>query len=183
MPIPIKPVELVRYRWSLEGPLGSAAEIPAPFTLRAAEAADYEDALRVVQASYNLDHEWSGAARHVDEFVLPGVKKAFDGEAHALFVQHGSRVIAASVFDPEPEDGIHLITGPCVFIEYRNRGIGGTLLGATLEALRVLGVKDICGQTRPGGPTAKFLCPKFGGQLIPTASIVAAKQPDEAAAA
>jgi GNAT superfamily N-acetyltransferase len=183
MPIPTKPVELIRFRWSLDSPLGPAAEIPEPFTLRPADAAEHEDALRVVQASYNLDHEWSGAARHVDEFVLPNVKKAFDGEAYALFVQHGSRVIAASVYHPEPEDGIHLISGPCVLIEYRNRGIGGALLGATLETLRSLGIKEVYGQTRPGGPTAKFLGPKFGGQAINPAAVVAAKPPAEAAAA
>ena len=68
--------------------------------------------------------------------------------------------------DPEPADGIHLVTGSCVLIEYRNRGIGGALLHATLEALRTRGLTEAVGLARPGTPSAKFFCSKFGGQQL-----------------
>ena len=61
---------------------------------------------------------------------------------------------------------MHLVSGPCVLIEYRSRGIGGSLLGATLEALRARGLSEALGRTRPNGPSAKFLCRKFGGQPL-----------------
>jgi GNAT superfamily N-acetyltransferase len=166
MPIPSKPTSLVRYRWNLAELTPSEASMPGPYTLRAAGEQEMEDALRVIQASYNLDPEWSGCAKYIDETVLPGVRKAFEGEATCLFLLHGNRVIAASAYHPEPENGIHLVSGPCVLIEYRNRGIGGALLHATLEALRSHGAKEAIGQVRPGTPSAKFLCSKFGGQLI-----------------
>ena len=53
-----------------------------------------------------------------------------------------------------------------MLIEYRNRGIGGSLLGATLDALRARGLNEALGRTRPNGPSAKFLCRKFGGQAV-----------------
>ncbi|MGA0849364.1 MAG: GNAT family N-acetyltransferase [Chthoniobacterales bacterium] len=166
MPIPSKPVTLVRFRWKLADLTPGSVPIPKPFVLRQAGEEELEDALRVVQASYNLDPEWSGCAKHIDEVVLPGVRKVFGQDPTCLFLQHGNRVIAASAFNPEPENGIHLVTGPCVFIEYRNRGIGGALLHATLEALRERGATEACGQARPGTPSAKFLCSKFGGQPL-----------------
>jgi hypothetical protein len=168
MPIPSKPITLTRFRWKLADAPLATEELPQPYVLRAADKPELEDALRVIQASYNLDHEWSGCGKHVEEVVLPGVIKAFEDEAYGLFVQHGNRVIAASIYQPQPEDGIHLVTGPCVLIEYRNRGIGGALLSATLQALKVHGVTEAVGQTRPFTPSAKFLCTKFGGEVVPT---------------
>ena len=168
MPIPSKPITLTRFRWKLADAALAAEDLPQPYTLRAADKQELEDALGVVQASYNLDPEWSGAAKHIEEVVLPGVKKAFEDEAYGLFVQHGNRVVAASIYQPQPEDGIHLVTGPCVLIEYRNRGIGGALLAATLQALKSHGVTEAVGQTRPFTPSAKFLCTKFGGEPVQT---------------
>lgn len=166
MPIPSKPVTLARFRWKLADLKPGECPVPKPFVLREAGEQELDDALRVVQASYNLDPEWSGCAKHVNDGVIPGVKRVFAGTPTCLFLQHGNRVIAASVYDSEPEDGIHLVTGPCVLIEYRNRGIGGALLHATLEALRERGVTEAFGQTRPGTPSAKFLCSKYGGQQV-----------------
>lgn len=172
MPIPSKPVTLAQFRWNLSDLVPGSVPMPGPYTLRPAGEQELEDALRVVQASYNLDPEWSGCAKHIDEVVLPGVRKAFSDEATCLFLLHGNRVIAASAYDPNPADGVHLITGPCVLIEYRSRGIGGALLHATLEALRARGLQEAVGQTRPGTPSAKFLCSKFGGK--PAGAVVTA---------
>jgi GNAT superfamily N-acetyltransferase len=122
-----------------------------------------------VQASYNLDPEWSGCSAHITATVLPGSIKTLAKEPTCLFVQHGNRVIAASIYDPEPEPGgVHLVTGPCVLIEYRNRGIGGALLGATLEALRERGISEVIGHTRPKSASARYLCTKFGGKEAAT---------------
>ena len=166
MPIPSKPTALIRFRWDLAGLKPGEVAMPGPYTLREAGEQEMEDALRVVQASYNLDPEWSGCAKHIDDVVLPGVRRVFEKEATCLFLLHGNRVIAASAYDPEPEDGIHLVSGPCVFIEYRSRGIGGAMLHATLEALRARGATEAVGQVRPGTPSSKYLCTKFGGQQV-----------------
>lgn len=167
MPIPSKPVQLAEFRWNLTSLSNPVAEIPKPFTLRTAGEQEAEDALRVLEASYDLDPEWSGCDKYVEQTVITGAKRAFAGEGECLFVLHGNRVIAASVYNPEPGEGdVHLVSGPCVLIEYRSRGIGGSLLGATLEALRARGLSEAIGRTRPNGPSAKFLCSKFGGQPV-----------------
>ena len=165
MPIPSKPVQLAEFRWNLTSLPTPIAEIAKPFTLRTAGDQETEDALRVLEASYDLDPEWSGCDKYVEQTVIPGAKRALAGQGECLFVLHGNRVIAASVYNPEPGEGdVHLVSGPCVLIEYRSRGIGGSLLGATLEALRARGLSEAIGRTRPNGPSAKFLCSKFGGQ-------------------
>lgn len=168
MSIPSKPVTLVRFSWKLPVSSPDAADIPAPFKLRQADKQELDDALKVIQSSYNLDPEWSGGGRHLRDQVLPGVHRSFEESPHCLFVQHGNRVIAASAYDPDPADGIHLVSGPCVFLEYRNRGIGAALLRATLEALHTFGLKEASGQTRPNSPAAKFLLTKFGGVAVAT---------------
>lgn len=168
MPIPSKPITLSHFRWKLADASFTAEELPQPYILRSADQQDMEDATRLVQAAYSLDPEWSGCGKHVEEVVLPGVFRSFAEEAYGLFVQHGNRVIAASIYHPDPEDGVHLVTGPCVLIEYRNRGIGGALLAATLQALKEAGLTEAIGRTRPFTPSAKFLCTKFGGQQIET---------------
>jgi hypothetical protein len=102
-----------------------------------------DDALRVLKASYDLDPEWSGCDKYVEQSVIAGAKRALAAGGECLFVLHGNRVIAASVYHPEPAAGdMHLVSGPCVLIEYRSRGIGGSLLGATLEALRARGLSE-----------------------------------------
>lgn len=167
MSIPSRPVALVRFSWDLKQLPPGAGEVSKPFILRTAGEQEADEALAIVQASYNLDPEWSGCALHIKGTVLPRVMKALAKEPTCLFVQHGNRVIAASVFDCEPgPDEVHLISGPCVLTEYRNRGIGGALLGATLDALRARGAAEALGQTRPNSPSAKYLCPKFGGQQV-----------------
>jgi hypothetical protein len=165
MPIETKPVALTRFVWALKDLPSDAGQIPAPFVLRTAGEQEVDEAVAIVRSSYNLDPEWSGCAMHIKGTVLPAVMKALAKEPTCLFVQHGNRVIAASVFDCEPEtEGVHLVSGPCVLIEYRNRGIGGALLGATLDALRGRGLTEVTGHTRPSGPSSKYLATKYGGR-------------------
>ena len=167
MAIETRPVALTRFSWTLKDLPADASEIAAPFVLRTAGDQEVDEAVAIVQSSYNLDPEWSGCALHIKGTVLPLVVKTLAKEPTCLFVQHGNRVIGASVFDCEPEEGgVHLISGPCVLIEYRNRGIGGALLAATLDALRGRGVTQAFGQTRPNSPSAKYLCSKFGGRAV-----------------
>lgn len=173
MSIQSRPVALESFQWNLKEVPASPEEMFAPFVLRAAAEQESDEAVAIVQASYNLDPEWSGCALYVKGTVLPGVLKTLAKEPNCLFVQHGNRIIAASVYDPSPEPGgVHLVSGPCVLIEYRNRGIGGALLGATLSALRNRGVSEATGATRAKSPSSRYLCPKFGGRLVPEEAAV-----------
>ena len=181
MSITSKPVQLVRFRWDLSAIPAEAGQLSKPFVLRTAGPNEIEEALDIVLASYNLDPEWSGCALHIKDNVLPGVKRALTKEPTCLFVQHGNRIIGASVYDCAPEENeVHLVSGACVQTEYRNRGIGGALLASTLEALKARGLTEAFGHTRPNSPSAKYLCPKFGGTKM---APVVAPPPLSAAAA
>lgn len=183
MAIPSKPVPIIKIRWDLAQLPVPMPEIPKPFAVRTGGAEELEDALRVVEASYDLDPEWSGCDKYVEQTVIPGVKQALAAGGECLFILHGNRVIGASVYTPEAGDeGIHLISGPCVLIEYRSRGLGGSLLGATLDALRARGVGEATGRTRPNSSAAKFLATKFGGQPVNTPSPVTPVTEDAVAA-
>ncbi|MFZ4483905.1 MAG: GNAT family N-acetyltransferase [Chthoniobacterales bacterium] len=167
MAIPTRQVSLLRFRWKLSE-VPTKPEMVSPFTLRTAGEDDYEEARHLIHSAYGLDPEWSGCKTHIDGFILDGVKRVFEeDEPTCILVQHGKRVIAASAYEVEPAGGIHLLSGPCVQTEYRNRGIGGALLAATLAALRGRGLTEALGQTRPNTPSAKFLLTKFGGQPSP----------------
>lgn len=182
MSIPSRPVALERFSWNLQAFPGAPEEMFKPFVLRSAGEQETDEAAAIVQASYNLDPEWSGCALHIKGTVLPGVMKTLAKEPTCLFIQHGNRVIAASVYDPAPEEGgVHLVSGPCVLVEYRNRGIGGALLAATLDALRNRGVLEAFGATRPKSPSSRYLCPKFGGKPVRVETPVEAPEQADAA--
>lgn len=169
MAISFKPVKLHYFRWDLSGLTAEAGRIPKPYVLRPAEEKELSTALRVIRSSYELDPDWSGCGRHIEDVVLPSVRKTFHEGATCLFIRHGNRVIGASAYLIAPEgDNVHLVSGPCILSEYRNRGIGTALLGATLTALRDAGVKTAIGFARPNTVSTKFLYGKFGGQSVGT---------------
>jgi len=167
MPITSKSASLVRFTWNLKDLPPGSLEMPKPFVLRTANKNEADEAVTIVQASYNLDPAWSGCALYINDTVLPGVIKAMAREPSCLFVLHGNRVIGISAYNSEPEgDGVHLVSGPCVITEYRSRGIGAALLSATLDTLRERGVMKATGKTRPNSPSAKYLYTKFGGKPV-----------------
>jgi predicted N-acetyltransferase YhbS len=54
----------------------------------------------------------------------------------ALVICHGQRIIGASALSTEMDAENHLLSGPCVLMEYRNRGLGTALLYYSLKQLR-----------------------------------------------
>jgi hypothetical protein len=182
MPIPSKTIRLVEVRWKPADLPAELPEIPKPYTLRVAGEQELDEALRVIESSYDLDPEWSGCDKYVEGTVMPGVRQALAEGGECLFILHGNRVIAASAYQPEPADGRpHLASGPCVLIEYRNRGLGVALLAASLKSLRDLGAHEATGLTRVNSPSAKYLATKFGGRVMPPPA-APVKEEQEAAA-
>ena len=76
-------------------------------------------------------------------------------------------MIGASILIPDAAAGNHLTPGPCVLMEYRNRGLGTTLLEESLRQLRAAGLSRAAGLTKNNAPAAKFLYPKFDGVVTP----------------
>ena len=83
-----------------------------------------------------------------------------------LALRHGARMIGAAVVLPNPLVEDHLVPGPCVQMEYRNRGLGTALLAAALRQLQEAGLQRAVGLARSNGPVARHLYPKFNGELM-----------------
>jgi hypothetical protein len=82
-----------------------------------------------------------------------------------LALRHGVRVIGAAVLSLDPAADNHLAPGPCILMEYRNRGFGTRLLESSLKLLREASVTHAIGVARENSPVAKFLYPKFHGTM------------------
>lgn len=153
----------VVFQWKTAS-LPSSPAVPPPHVIRAARKDEQSVVVAALSAAYALDPEWNDLSR---QFIvtLPGlVEKAFEGEEPScLVLSHGSRVVGVSVLDPALESENHLISGPCVMMEYRNRGLGSALLHASLAQLREQGVSVALGRTRFKGTAARFVYPKWGG--------------------
>jgi N-acetylglutamate synthase-like GNAT family acetyltransferase len=92
---------------------------------------------------------------------------AFDREAApAIVITHGQRIIAASAINTDVDAETHLVTGPCVSMEYRSRGLGTALLYHTLAHLRQSGLAIAHGVTKDNVAATKFVYPKFGAVAV-----------------
>ncbi len=157
----------IRFEWSTAGVADPVVDV-APLILRPATKEDAAVVGRVISSSIAMDSSWSDVTKTLAEKLLAGVHAAFDSvEPPCVVLVHGARVIGASVLDPEPASENHLVTGPCVLHEYRNRGFGTSLLHASLEFLKKNGVSTARGCTRSNSVSARFVYPKFGGVSAP----------------
>lgn len=157
----------IRFAWDLEQ-VDSGLPSHAPFVARYA-ARDEEAAVqKMVLSAYSTDSAWGSTSRQMEDYLKTHVEKSFSKETPSCIVlQHGARVIGASVFTAEAAANNHLLSGPCVLHEYRSRGLGSVLLQTTLLALREAGLPQAYGLTRDHTTASRFLYPKFGGQSEP----------------
>jgi len=96
-----------------------------------------------------MDSAWNDSFAQVERYLTEAVARIFNAtEPLCLVIPKGNRMIAASLLDPDPAAPIHLVSGPSVLMEYRNRGIGSRLLHASLTALAEAGVSEPIGITR-----------------------------------
>lgn len=151
----------LRFAWNASV-LGAA---PAGSDLiRRATREEGEEVLRVLLLSLSMDSAWNDSFAQAERYLSEGVARIFNAtEPLCLVIPKGNRMIAASLLDPLPEAPFHLVSGPSVLMEYRNRGIGSRLLYASLEALAQAGVTNPTGITRDKTVASKYVFPKFGG--------------------
>lgn len=159
-----------RFTWELDRLPAEPAPLPGTYGVRLATGREDRAAVwKVVADSLALDPAWNETFSEVRPLLQVQTDEVFETahghhpEASCLALTHGARIIGVSVFTPEAEAGNHLLTGPCVFMEYRNRGLGTCLLDRTLRELRDAGLARAHGVTKCGAGAAKFVYPKFAG--------------------
>src|SRR5215470_4419533 len=159
----------VRFGWNADT-LGDPgpANLPVNCVVRPAARRELDAVQLVIANSFTLDTDWAEYYKRFRHNLAEQVEQAFSqSDAGCLVLAHGTRIIGASVFTLDPSAENHLISGPCILLEYRNRGLGSDTLWRTLQALRQAGLKRMFGVTRRIVPASKFVYPKFGGVSEP----------------
>jgi len=158
-------IKWLRYQWDLEAPEARGGATLPPYVFRKAEGAEADVARNVITSAFSLDSGFEDTAGYFLNGFKKGCEEAFDQDAPScVVVQHGARVVGVSVVKADPGLENHLITGPILFHEYRNRGIGSILLSHSLDLLRDLGLREARGITQDRSIAARFVYPKFGGR-------------------
>ena len=154
----------LRFEWDLGKIPAEELDVLSPFVLRRAENDERDAVQKVVTNSFSTDTGWSDIQRMFGGIIVRNVHAGFETDPpNGVVIQHGSRVIAASILNPRESAESHLTTGPCVLQEYRGRGLGTALFRASLAALREAGLARAYGVTRDKSAAARFVYPKFGG--------------------
>ena len=164
----------LRFTWDLKSYQAPAVALPPHYVIRRAARNEEDIVRKTTFSAFSLDSDWSDSLSRIWPALNEQIGEAFDSkEPKSLVLTHGSRVIGATIFSIDPAAENQLISGPCILVEYRNRGLGTQLLAAALTALREAGLEIVTGITKKNIPAAKFVYHKFGGKAVPSA-----KEPD-----
>ena len=160
----MKPVQWVQFSWDLSKPLPPVPPLPSAFSIRRATTADREVISILVRSSFTLDSEWNPYTAEIQPMLDKVLAQMFPekGEPFCLVLSHGGRIIGVSGLCADLEAYSHLLTGPCISMEYRNRGLASVLLSESLNALRDAGVAIARGNTKAGSTCGQFIYSKFG---------------------
>ncbi|MFZ0708470.1 MAG: GNAT family N-acetyltransferase [Terrimicrobiaceae bacterium] len=158
----------LRFHWDLKNAPADDLKASLPFVLSRADRDDKDAVQKVATNAFSMDTGWSDIQRIFAETIVRNVRAGFEKDSpDCVIVQHGSRIIGASILNTDVAAESHLTTGPCVLHEYRGRGLGTLLLKASLAALRDAGLPRAYGVARDRTAAARFLYPKFGGSCEP----------------
>lgn len=158
----MKPLDWVEFTWNMAIAPPTLEELPEHYHIEAAAAADEDEMRKVVARALTLDPTWSADLDRVVGVVDEWVTRAFAG-GHPIALRHGQRIIGCVIVSEDAAAPGNLAPGPCVSIEYRNRGFGSHLLAFALQYLRGRGLTHAVGITRASANAARSLYAKFGG--------------------
>jgi predicted GNAT family acetyltransferase len=158
----------IRFTWDLTQLPAFESALPEHYEIGPATPDDEMELRKIISSSFVLDPMWSPALQEVTEKIEAWLQRAFGSPSSVfLALRHGTRIIGASVLSTEPEAEMHLIPGPCISMEYRNRGFGTRLLEQALTRLREAGISQASGVAKENVPVSKFLYPKFNATSEP----------------
>lgn len=165
----------INFAWDLTAAELPAAEVPKRYRLESTGPEDHEETRAMITRAFALDPTWNSSLEEVHAVVENSIARVLESTATScMALRHGSRIIGGLFIALDQSQPEQLVPGPCVLVEYRNRGLGTLLLGNALRHLRDAGVKRASAIAKPGSPAARFLFPKFGGQPSPIAPLLAA---------
>src|SRR5438874_572696 len=153
----MKKTRWVNFVWDLAETQLAAISAPRQFHLSPVKAAERRQLQEVIEKSFALDPGWNAALHMIDAQVKSSLAAAFNSESASwLALQHGARIVGGTVLMNDPDGSTQLVPGPCLLVEYRNRGFGTFLLCSALRHLRDTGMTRACARTRESSPSARF---------------------------
>jgi len=164
----MKLVRWMRFTWDLPKLPAVKNELESHYHIRVATHDDEKSVRSVISSAFSLDMNWSDTLKSLRENFEAQIDRVFvEKEVPCMVVSHGARIIGASALDLTREAENHLLSGPCILSEYRNRGLGTLLLQHSLQLLRDSGLDKAHGITKSNVPAAKFIYPKFNSVSTP----------------
>jgi len=164
----MKLLNWVRFTWDLSTVPSPELELPSHYKIGPATKEDEKEVRKVLSNSFLLDPAWNPAIAEVMQTLQSWLDRAFVAEENTcLALRHGVRIVGASVLCLDPDASNHFAPGPCILMEYRNRGWGTRLFEASLQLMRDSGLSRATGIARERSPVAKFLYPKCNGVSAP----------------
>jgi GNAT superfamily N-acetyltransferase len=163
----MKLLNWVHFTWDLSKLPPLEVNVPEHYQIAPATKEDEAELRKVLIASFVLDPVWNPAVQEVKRRIDTWLGRAFDSAGVCLALRHGLRIIGGAVLCLDPNAEENLTPGPCILMEYRNRGFGTKLLESSLTLLRETGLSRATGIARERAPVARFLYPKFEGIVTP----------------
>jgi len=166
--VEMKLVSWTRFTWDLAKLPAEGSALPEHYHIRPVTHGEEKTVRAVIGSSLALDMNWSDTLKTMKGWLDMRLDDVFEHKViPCLVVTHGTRIIGASPLDPNKDSECHLVSGPCILNEYRNRGIGSELLLQSLQALREAGFETARGVTKSNVPVAKFVYTKFNSVAEP----------------
>ncbi len=156
----------IQYTWDLKS-LPDESEIAAvKGDLRLAEKSDWEACMNIIKGSLMTERASKEDIEQFQTEFKDLFAKSFekDTESEIVVWEDGRRLVGLSSLTWVPDSKRHLVSGVCVFEEYRCRGIGKALLLRSLNRLKEHGLDSASAVTREGMSASKFLYTKFNPQ-------------------
>ncbi len=171
----MKLVRWMRFSWDLTRLTPVHPAIDSHLQIRKALPEEEEAVRTVVLRAFALDSDWNSVFSDVKDTLMASITRAFHpkvdkrdkSEPICTVITHGSRVIGANCISTNPDAYNHLSTGPCILMEYRNRGLATALLAQSLTALREEGLTKAYGLAVNNSLTSQFVYTKFGSSNEP----------------
>lgn len=161
-------VRWTRFSWNLAKVPEVELGLDPHYHIRAATRDDQRVVSNVIFSAFSLDMDWADTLKRLSARFAEEIEAVFSHkEVHCLVVTHGSRIIGASALDIREDAENHLVSGPAILNEYRNRGLGTALLYRSLLALRDVPLPMAYGVTKSNAPAAKFIYTKFNSVSTP----------------
>ena len=164
----MKSINWIQFTWDLANLPPLDFELPEHYQISVATAEDEKELRKVIGSSFTLDPTWNPSMKAVTQTIDAWLDRANAEETSVyLALRHGVRIIGAAIVSLDPEAENHLSPGPCILLEYRNRGFGTRLLERSLAMLREAGLPRAFAIGKENSLVSKFLYTKFESAQAP----------------